>query len=49
MDATHGGLGGTYGGNPIACAALAVFETIQADARGGGLRSWVARWVNSRR
>jgi 4-aminobutyrate aminotransferase / (S)-3-amino-2-methylpropionate transaminase / 5-aminovalerate transaminase len=33
MDATHvGGLGGTYGGNPIACAAaLAVIETIEAD------------------
>jgi 4-aminobutyrate aminotransferase / (S)-3-amino-2-methylpropionate transaminase / 5-aminovalerate transaminase len=33
MDAPHvGGLGGTYGGNPVACAAaLAVFETIEAD------------------
>jgi len=33
MDAPHvGGLGGTYGGNPIACAAaLAVVETIEAD------------------
>jgi 4-aminobutyrate aminotransferase/(S)-3-amino-2-methylpropionate transaminase len=33
MDASHvGGLGGTYGGNPVACAAaLAVFETIEAD------------------
>ncbi len=33
MDAAHvGGLGGTYGGNPLACAAaLAVIETIQAD------------------
>ncbi len=33
MDAPHvGGLGGTYGGNPIACAAaLAVLETIEAD------------------
>ncbi|HYO85713.1 MAG TPA: 4-aminobutyrate--2-oxoglutarate transaminase [Dermatophilaceae bacterium] len=33
MDAPHvGGLGGTYGGNPLACAAaLAVIETIQAD------------------
>ena len=33
MDATHvGGLGGTYGGNPIACAAaLAAIETIEAD------------------
>ncbi|WP_312856404.1 aminotransferase class III-fold pyridoxal phosphate-dependent enzyme [Nocardioides pelophilus] len=33
MDAPHaGGLGGTYGGNPIACAAaLAVIDTIEAD------------------
>ena len=33
MDAPHvGGLGGTYGGNPLACAAaLAVVETIEAD------------------
>jgi 4-aminobutyrate aminotransferase/(S)-3-amino-2-methylpropionate transaminase len=33
MDAVHpGGLGGTYGGNPIACAAaLAVIETIETD------------------
>ncbi|KHL17831.1 4-aminobutyrate aminotransferase/(S)-3-amino-2-methylpropionate transaminase [Mumia flava] len=33
MDAVHtGGLGGTYGGNPAACAAaLAVLETIEAD------------------
>jgi 4-aminobutyrate aminotransferase/(S)-3-amino-2-methylpropionate transaminase len=33
MDATHvGGLGGTYGGNPVACAAaLAAMETIKAD------------------
>ncbi len=33
MDAPHvGGLGGTYGGNPIACAAaLAVMETIEAE------------------
>ncbi len=33
MDAAHvGGLGGTYGGNPIACAAaLATIETIEAD------------------
>ncbi|MEJ7634810.1 4-aminobutyrate--2-oxoglutarate transaminase [Aeromicrobium sp.] len=33
MDAAHvSGLGGTYGGNPIACAAaLATIETIQAD------------------
>ena len=33
MDAVHsGGLGGTYGGNPLSCAAaLAVIETIEAD------------------
>jgi 4-aminobutyrate aminotransferase/(S)-3-amino-2-methylpropionate transaminase len=33
MDAPHvGGLGGTYGGNPVACAAaLATIETIEAD------------------
>ena len=33
MDAAHvGGLGGTYGGNPLACAAaLATIETIEAD------------------
>jgi 4-aminobutyrate aminotransferase/(S)-3-amino-2-methylpropionate transaminase len=33
MDAAHvGGLGGTYGGNPLACAAaLAVIDTIEAD------------------
>jgi 4-aminobutyrate aminotransferase/(S)-3-amino-2-methylpropionate transaminase len=33
MDAPHaGGLGGTYGGNPLACAAaLAAIETIEAE------------------
>jgi len=33
MDASHpGGLGGTFGGNPVACAAaIAVFETIEAE------------------
>jgi 4-aminobutyrate aminotransferase/(S)-3-amino-2-methylpropionate transaminase len=33
MDSVHaGGLGGTYGGNPIACAAaLGVFETMEAE------------------
>lgn len=33
MDAPHvGGLGGTYGGNPLACAAaIAVIETIERD------------------
>ncbi|KAA1415471.1 4-aminobutyrate--2-oxoglutarate transaminase [Nocardioides humilatus] len=40
MDAPHvGGLGGTYGGNPIACAAaLAVIETIEADGLVGRAR-----------
>ena len=42
MDAPHvSGLGGTYGGNPIACAAaLATIETIEADglvARAGDI------------
>ena len=38
MDAAHvGGLGGTYGGNPLACAAaLAAIETIEADDLVGG-------------
>jgi 4-aminobutyrate aminotransferase/(S)-3-amino-2-methylpropionate transaminase len=33
MDASHpGGLGGTFGGNPVACAAaIAVFETIDEE------------------
>ena len=33
MDASHpGGLGGTFGGNPVACAAaIAVFEPIERD------------------
>ena len=33
MDSSHiGGLGGTYGGNPVVCAAaLAVFETIEEE------------------
>jgi 4-aminobutyrate aminotransferase/(S)-3-amino-2-methylpropionate transaminase len=33
MDAVHpGGLGGTYGGNPVACAAaLAAIETIEVE------------------
>jgi 4-aminobutyrate aminotransferase/(S)-3-amino-2-methylpropionate transaminase len=44
MDAAHvGGLGGTYGGNPLACAAaLAVIETIEADglvARAGEIEA----------
>lgn len=33
MDSVHpGGLGGTYGGNPVACAAaLAVFDVIETE------------------
>jgi 4-aminobutyrate aminotransferase-like enzyme len=32
MDATHGGLGGTYGGNPVACAAaLASIDAFEND------------------
>src|SRR6478735_8322876 len=40
MDAAHaGGLGGTYGGNPIACAAaLAAIETIEAEGLVGRAR-----------
>jgi 4-aminobutyrate aminotransferase / (S)-3-amino-2-methylpropionate transaminase / 5-aminovalerate transaminase len=40
MDAVHaGGLGGTYGGNPVACAAaLASIETMQADDLCGAAR-----------
>jgi 4-aminobutyrate aminotransferase / (S)-3-amino-2-methylpropionate transaminase / 5-aminovalerate transaminase len=40
MDAVHvGGLGGTYGGNPVACAAaLAAIETMRADDLAGAAR-----------
>jgi 4-aminobutyrate aminotransferase/(S)-3-amino-2-methylpropionate transaminase len=40
MDAVHaGGLGGTYGGNPVACAAaLAAIETMRADDLTGAAR-----------
>ena len=40
MDAVHGGgLGGTYGGNPVACAAaLAAIETMTADDLCGAAR-----------
>jgi 4-aminobutyrate aminotransferase/(S)-3-amino-2-methylpropionate transaminase len=40
MDSVHaGGLGGTYGGNPVACAAaLAAIETMQADDLPGRAR-----------
>ncbi len=47
MDAVHvGGLGGTYGGNPVACAAaLGSIETMQELTTcprrpGGSSRSW---------
>jgi 4-aminobutyrate aminotransferase / (S)-3-amino-2-methylpropionate transaminase / 5-aminovalerate transaminase len=40
MDAVHaGGLGGTYGGNPVACAAaLASIETMRAEDLAGAAR-----------
>ena len=40
MDAIHpGGLGGTYGGNPVACAAaLASIETMEAEGLAGRAR-----------
>jgi 4-aminobutyrate aminotransferase/(S)-3-amino-2-methylpropionate transaminase len=40
MDAVHpGGLGGTYGGNPVACAAaLGAIETMQAEDLAGKAR-----------
>jgi 4-aminobutyrate aminotransferase/(S)-3-amino-2-methylpropionate transaminase len=40
MDAVHGGgLGGTYGGNPVACAAaLGAIETMRADDLRGAAR-----------
>jgi 4-aminobutyrate aminotransferase/(S)-3-amino-2-methylpropionate transaminase len=40
MDAVHGGgLGGTYGGNPVACAAaLAAIETMEAEDLCGAAR-----------
>lgn len=57
MDASHaGGLGGTFGGNPVSCAAaIAVFDAIERDgllakARrigerlGAGLRDLAARY-----
>jgi 4-aminobutyrate aminotransferase/(S)-3-amino-2-methylpropionate transaminase len=41
MDAIHtGGLGGTYGGNPVACAAaLATIETMRERDLAGAARS----------
>jgi 4-aminobutyrate aminotransferase/(S)-3-amino-2-methylpropionate transaminase len=49
MDAVHaGGLGGTYGGNPIACAAaLAAIETIEQEDLLGRARE-VERLVKAR-
>ena len=40
MDAVHaGGLGGTYGGNPVACAAaLAAIETMEEEDLAGRAR-----------
>ena len=40
MDAVHaGGLGGTYGGNPVACAAaLGAIETMRAEDLAGAAR-----------
>lgn len=48
LDATHaGGLGGTYGGNPIACAAaLAAIETYVEDDLAGAARRIGATIVN---
>ena len=32
MDTVHaGGLGGTFGGNPVACAAAAVLDTVSEE------------------
>jgi 4-aminobutyrate aminotransferase/(S)-3-amino-2-methylpropionate transaminase len=41
MDGVHpGGLGGTYGGNPVACAAaLAAIDTLRVDDLAGAARS----------
>ncbi len=40
LDSIHpGGLGGTYGGNPVACAAgLAAIETMEAEDLAGRAR-----------
>ncbi len=47
MDAVHpGGLGGTYGGNPIACAAaLAAIETMREQDLAGAARAIEATMV----
>ena len=44
MDAVHvGGLGGTFGGNPVACAAaLAVLDELTAPASASGPSTWAA-------
>jgi 4-aminobutyrate aminotransferase / (S)-3-amino-2-methylpropionate transaminase / 5-aminovalerate transaminase len=48
MDAVHGGgLGGTYGGNPIACAAaLASIETMRTEDLAGAARAIEATMVS---
>ena len=40
MDGVHaGGLGGTYGGNPVACAAaLAAIDTMEVEGLAGAAR-----------
>jgi 4-aminobutyrate aminotransferase/(S)-3-amino-2-methylpropionate transaminase len=47
MDAVHpGGLGGTYGGNPVACAAaLAAIETMEAEDLRGRAREIEAQFL----
>jgi 4-aminobutyrate aminotransferase / (S)-3-amino-2-methylpropionate transaminase / 5-aminovalerate transaminase len=49
MDAVHeGGLGGTYGGNPIACAAsLAAIQVMERDDLCGRAR-WIESFVRPR-
>jgi 4-aminobutyrate aminotransferase/(S)-3-amino-2-methylpropionate transaminase len=49
MDAAHvGGLGGTYGGNPVACAAaLGAIETIERDDLVGRAR-WIEQTMTAR-
>ena len=51
MDAPHpGGLGGTYGGNPVACAAgLAVLDVINEEGlleRSNRIGEKIVNWVN---